>query len=364
MLLLFAGITAKAEEAMLQVSAYAAVLYDPITETVLFEKNSRETLPMASTTKIMTALLAFESEQVDLPVTVTEKMTAVEGSSMGLKPGDVLTLHDLARGMMMASGNDGANAAALFLGKTAEGFAEMMNARAEKIGMTQTRFVTPSGLDAEGHGSTAYDMALLAAEAMRCPAFSETVGQFSLLVNFIAPEKRVRYDNHNRLLHMYEGCSGIKTGFTKKAGRCLVSSAVRNGVELICVTLNAPDDWNDHIKLFDYGFSCFSALKAEPFTGVVPAAGGMHERVPCVSDAWPVMQLPNGAAAEVKIFLPKFVYAPIAAGETLGTAVLTVNGKRVASVPIRAQKEIRYKRKETKSVRHRLKSRFERWFLN
>ena len=256
---MFSGISVRAETVVPQVSAHAAVLYDPVTGTVLFEKNSREILPMASTTKIMTALLAFESDLVDAPVTVTEEMTAVEGSSMGLKPGDVLPLRELARGMMMASGNDGANAVALFLGETAEGFAEMMNARAAEIGMKQTCFVTPSGLDAEGHGSTAYDMALLAAEAMRCPAFSETVGQYSLLVDFLEPEKRVRYDNHNRLLHMYEGCSGIKTGFTKKAGRCLVSSAERDGVALICVTLNAPDDWNDHTVLYDYGFSCFSA---------------------------------------------------------------------------------------------------------
>ena len=149
------------------VSAYAAVLCEPVSGTVLFEKNSREVLPVASTTKIMTAMLAFESEHRGDPVTITPEMISVEGSSMGLRAGEVLALGDIARGMMMASGNDGANAIALYLSDSTEAFSEKMNARAAELHMMQTRFVTPSGLDAEGHGSTAYDMALLAAEAMQ-----------------------------------------------------------------------------------------------------------------------------------------------------------------------------------------------------
>ena len=237
------------------VSAYAAVLYEPVSGTVLFEKNSREVLPVASTTKIMTALLAFESEHRGDPVTITPEMISVEGSSMGLRAGEVLALGDIARGMMMASGNDGANAIALYLSDSAEAFSEKMNARAAELHMMQTHFVTPSGLDAEGHGSTAYDMALLAAEAMQNEEFAAAVGQTTLSVPFISPEKTVRYENHNRLLKLYPDCTGIKTGFTKKAGRCLVSSAERDGARLICVTLNAPDDWNDHMNLYDYGFA-------------------------------------------------------------------------------------------------------------
>ena len=144
---------------------------------------------------------------------------------MGLRAGEVLALGDIARGMMMASGNDGANAIALYLSDSAEAFSEKMNARAAELHMMQTHFVTPSGLDAEGHGSTAYDMALLAAEAMQNEEFAAAVGQTTLSVPFISPEKTVRYENHNRLLKLYPDCTGIKTGFTKKAGRCLVSSA-------------------------------------------------------------------------------------------------------------------------------------------
>lgn len=173
------------------VSAYAAVLYEPVSGTVLFEKNSREVLPVASTTKIMTALLAFESEHRGDPVTITPEMISVEGSSMGLRAGEVLALGDIARGMMMASGNDGANAIALYLSDSTEAFSEKMNARAAELHMMQTHFVTPSGLDAEGHGSTAYDMALLAAEAMQNEEFAAAVGQTTLSVPFISPEKTV-----------------------------------------------------------------------------------------------------------------------------------------------------------------------------
>lgn len=339
-LFLLMGLSVSAEEVP-EISAYAAILYDPLTGTVLYERNSREVLPMASTTKIMTALLAFESGCANESVKVSEEMVAVEGSSMGLMTGDVLTLGSIAEGMMMASGNDGANAIALYLGGTAEGFAELMNARAAEIGMTQTNFVTASGLDAEGHGSTAYDMALLAAEAMECPEFADTVGQFSLMVDFIEPEKTVRYDNHNRLLNMYEDCTGIKTGFTKKAGRCLVSSAERDGAELICVTLNAPDDWNDHIALFEYGFAQFfeQALMTKPCT--VPVVGGEGANVVCLPDSEPTLMLPKGTAVTVRVELPRFVYAPIKAGESIGTAVYTANSTEIARVPLSAENEIR-----------------------
>ena len=230
----------------------------------------------------MTALLAFESEHRGDPVTITPEMISVEGSSMGLRAGEVLALGDIARGMMMASGNDGANAIALYLSDSAEAFSEKMNARAAELHMMQTHFVTPSGLDAEGHGSTAYDMALLAAEAMQNEEFAAAVGQTTLSVPFISPEKTVRYENHNRLLKLYPDCTGIKTGFTKKAGRCLVSSAERDGARLICVTLNAPDDWNDHMNLYDYGFA---QLAERTYTAdfqpvSLPAVGGEKE---CIS---------------------------------------------------------------------------------
>lgn len=338
---LLVALPASAAEAP-SVSAQAAVLYDPLSGAVLYEKNGSEVLPMASTTKIMTALLAFESGQAGAVVEVTPEMVAVEGSSMGLAAGDRLTLGSIARGMMMASGNDGANAIALFLGGSAEGFASLMNARAAEIGMENTRFVTPSGLDAEGHGTTAYDMALLGAEAMRCADFAETVGAVSQTVEFLSSEKTVRYDNHNRLLQLYSDCTGIKTGFTKKAGRCLVSSAERGGAQLICVTLNAPDDWNDHIALFEYGFSQLEtrAITPDGTLYAVPVVGGAASSVVCRAEGKASATLYRDAALTASVSLPRFVYAPLEAGAQVGCITYSVNGSVVAELPIVAAADV------------------------
>lgn len=348
-------VSAETAEAV-SVSAYAAVLYEPVSGTVLFEKNSREVLPVASTTKIMTALLAFESERVDDPVTVTPEMVNVEGSSMGLRAGEVLTLGDIARGMMMASGNDGANAIALYLSGSAEVFSEKMNARAAELDMTQTYFVTPSGLDAEGHGSTAYDMALLAAEAMQNEDFAETVGQTALSVPFISPEKTVRYENHNRLLKLYPDCTGIKTGFTKKAGRCLVSSAERDGARLICVTLNAPDDWNDHINLYDYGFAQLAertyTADAQPVS--LSVVGGEKESVSLTFGMQESAVLPKDVTVTAEYILPRFVYAPAEKGEMLGCVRYSVNGKILKEIPLIASEDCALQKDE--------RTWFQKWF--
>lgn len=348
-------VSAETAEAV-SVSAYAAVLYEPVSGTVLFEKNSREVLPVASTTKIMTALLAFESERVDDPVTVTPEMVNVEGSSMGLRAGEVLTLGDIARGMMMASGNDGANAIALYLSGSAEVFSEKMNARAAELDMTQTYFVTPSGLDAEGHGSTAYDMTLLAAEAMQNEDFAETVGQTALSVPFISPEKTVRYENHNRLLKLYPDCTGIKTGFTKKAGRCLVSSAERDGARLICVTLNAPDDWNDHINLYDYGFAQLAertyTADAQPVS--LSVVGGEKESVSLTFGMQESAVLPKDVTVTAEYILPRFVYAPAEKGEMLGCVRYSVNGKILKEIPLIASEDCALQKDE--------RTWFQKWF--
>lgn len=338
------GSTVNAGE--VEISAHAAILYDPLTETILYERRSDEAMPMASTTKIMTALLAFESGRAEEPVEISQEMVNVEGSSMGLMPGDVLTLGSIAEGMLLASGNDGANAVALFLGGSTEGFAQMMNARAAEIGMTDTCFVTASGLDAEGHASTAYDMALLATEAMQCQEFRDTVGSFSAMVHFIEPEKTVRYDNHNRLLTMYDGCCGIKTGFTKKAGRCLVSAAKRDDAELICVTLNASDDWNDHMKLFEYGFERFESgtLSCERYS--VPVVGGMMDEVLCGSDAVSERYLLKNAEVAVRAELPRFIYAPVEKGEKIGKVIYSVHGRDIAEAELYAENDIGIVKKE------------------
>ncbi|WP_101697793.1 D-alanyl-D-alanine carboxypeptidase family protein [Clostridium minihomine] len=332
----------KAPDGTPVVSAHSAVLIDAYSGKVLFAKQESERLPMASTTKIMTALLALETAAVKDPVvTVTDEMVRVEGSSMGLMPGNKIKLSDLASGMMMVSGNDAANTTAIAVAGNAPEFAKLMNARAKEIGMKNTNFVTPSGLDAEGHYSTAYDMALLGAEALSNNQFAGIVSQKQISVKFINPDQTIRYGNHNRLLSLYPDSIGIKTGFTKKAGRCLVSAAERNGVKLVAVTLNAPNDWDDHEKLYDYGFSLLSPFTPDTslFDLKVPVVGGMVDSMSVVPGAVEQISLTKEEAEQVKLTveLPRFVYAPVRAGEMVGTARYRLGNETVLEIPLLAQ---------------------------
>lgn len=330
-----------------EVSAQSAVVLTADTGTVLFEKDGHTPRPVASTTKIMTALLALEAaqEQGDPLVDITQEMVAVEGSSMGLQAGDSISLTGLAAGMLLASGNDAANAAALYLEGSLESFAARMNQRAAALGMEDTHFVTPSGLDGEdaqglGHLSTAYDMALLARAALEDQAFRQLCSSPSLAVEFAEPVKRVTYTNHNKLLTQYQGCVGVKTGFTKEAGRCLVSAAERDGALLIAVTLNAPNDWQDHTALLDYGFS-----QVEPYQ---LAGGDVRLTVPVVGSPVEVMSLrgsnggevtlPLGQGAQVErvVHAPKFLYAPVEAGEQVGEICWYLEGQLLGSAPLTA----------------------------
>lgn len=330
-----------------EVSAQSAVVLTADTGTVLFEKDGHTPRPVASTTKIMTALLALEAaqERGDPLVDITQEMVAVEGSSMGLQAGDSISLTGLAAGMLLASGNDAANAAALYLEGSLESFAARMNQRAAALGMEDTHFVTPSGLDGEdaqglGHLSTAYDMALLARAALEDQAFRQLCSSPSLAVEFAEPVKRVTYTNHNKLLAQYQGCVGVKTGFTKEAGRCLVSAAERDGALLIAVTLNAPNDWQDHAALLDYGFS-----QVEPYQ---LAGGDVRLTVPVVGSPVEVMSLrgsnggevtlPLGQGAQVErvVHAPKFLYAPVEAGEQVGEICWYLEGQLLGSAPLTA----------------------------
>ena len=336
-----------AQEAGPEVSAQSAVVLTADTGTVLFEKDGHTPRPVASTTKIMTALLALEAaqEQGDPLVDITQEMVAVEGSSMGLQAGDSISLTGLAAGMLLASGNDAANAAALYLDASLESFAARMNQRAAVLGMEDTHFVTPSGLDGEdaqglAHLSTAYDMALLARAALEDQAFRQLCSSPSLAVEFAEPVKRVTYTNHNKLLAQYQGCVGVKTGFTKEAGRCLVSAAERDGALLIAVTLNAPNDWEDHAALLDYGFS-----QVEPYQLAggdvrltVPVVGSPVEAVSLRGSNGGEVTLPLGQGAQVErvVRVPKFLYAPVEAGEQVGEICWYLEGQLLGSAPLTA----------------------------
>jgi len=317
-------------------SAKAAILIDAQTGTVIAEKNEKQRLPMASTTKIMSALLLLESGDLDTPFSVDNEAIMVEGSSMGLCEDDIVTKRALCYGMLLPSGNDAANQTAVTLAGSTEKFAEMMNQRAEKIGLEDTNFVTPSGLHNENHYSTAYDMAMLTREALRNEDFREICGTKRAKLKFGNPPYERWLVNTNKLLTMYDYCIGVKTGFTDEAGRCLVSAAEKNGVTLICVTLNASDDWNDHKKMYDYGFSVTESrdVSFDCSELRIKTAGGTVGELSVELEKIPSYTVVNGAEPEItsEILIPDFVYAPVEKGKAVGKVTFYADGKPICTV--------------------------------
>lgn len=316
----------------LNISAQSAVLICAESGEILFERNADKQLSMASTTKIMTSLLALEAGTPNREIVVTEEMVSVEGTSMGLVAGDSVSLIELVYGMLLQSGNDAANTVAYVIGGSPEGFADMMNARADKIGMKNTNFVTASGLDDDEHYSTAHDMALLAAECLKNPGFAAICSQKTAKLTYGNPPYARTLTNHNRLLWSYPDSIGVKTGFTKKSGRCLVSAARRGGITLVAVTLNAPDDWADHKELLDYGFSvCKSSLlTCDLSQTAMPVSGGKKDSV-----ALRLAYRSEGLEGSKCVLLIKpFEYAPVNEGETVGKAVFVYGDRVVAEIPV------------------------------
>ena len=305
------------------ISAKASIIIEAQSGKVIAGKNEYEKLPMASTTKIMTTLLLIESGGLDEEFKVDNNAIMVEGSSMGLCQDDIVTKRALCYGMMLPSGNDAANETAVLLGGSAEKFADMMNEKAEQLGLEDTHFVTPSGLHDDKHYSTAYDMAKLTGEALKNETFREICGTNSIKLKFGNPPYERWLVNTNKLLTLYDGCIGVKTGFTDEAGRCLISAAEKDGVTLICVTLNAPNDWNDHIKMYDYGFSVTESRSADfDFSDLyVDVAGGDTDRIKVAPAKVPKYTIVNGEIPEMsyKVNLDKFIYAPVSKGRKAGT---------------------------------------------
>lgn len=248
-----------AEAAPFSLSAQAYTLLDAQSRSVLLAKNERRRLPMASTTKIMTALVALEAMPLDTVIAVPKDAVGIEGSSVYLCEGDRYTLLELLYALLLQSANDAAAAIALSVGGSLPHFAELMNQKANEIGAIDTHFVTPHGLDDPMHYTTAEDLALIAAEALSDPTFAKIVATRRHTFQTVEGEKARVLLNHNKLLVFYEGTVGVKTGFTKKSGRCLVSAARRDGLLLVAVTLNAPSDWSDHTLLLDHGFKNYES---------------------------------------------------------------------------------------------------------
>lgn len=322
-------------------SAKAAILINADTGEVIYEQNSKEKLPMASTTKIMTALLLCEKGEMEKQITVTDEMVRVEGSSMGLLAGDKVSFKALLYGMLLASGNDAANVTAYALGGTVNGFVKMMNEKAESLGLNNTHFETPSGLDGDEHYTTAENLANLARVCMQNPIFKEAASSKSATLEYGNPPYRRTLTNHNKLLKTFDGAIGVKTGFTKKAGRCLVSAAERDGKRVIAVTLKDPNDWADHTALLNYGLEQIKTTKISPSQKeyTLDVIASREGSITVSIEDYKVTSL-DDEGFSYEINLPNFVYAPIKKGEKLGSTEYFKNGVKIAQKDIVANKNI------------------------
>lgn len=352
----------------LDISAKSAILICADSGSIIFSKNESEPLPMASTTKIMTAILALENMEAfgNKEIEITDEMVRVEGTSMGLKVGDIVNLEALVQGMMSVSGNDAANAAAIAVSGSSDAFVDKMNEKAQLIGMKDTIFCTPSGLDKDEHHSTAYDMAVLGAYAMENENFSKIVSQKSMKIHFINPNKYVTMKNHNKLLRLYDGCMGIKTGFTKAAGRCLVSCAQKNGAKLICVTLNAPNDWDDHTRLFNYGFDnvVVKTFNDSDYSVDIPVKSKEIEHIKgkCNSVFEVCVKKEDEEKIRRRVEIPSACNLPIEGGQILGNVVYCLGDKIVGKNPITSVDSIHERNPEKKNLFDRIKNFFGKIF--
>lgn len=314
---------------------------------VIAEQNSHDQRAVASTTKIMTALLAIESGRLDEVVTVTEDDVKVEGSSLSLREGDRLTLSDLVRGMMTVSGNDAAHTIARFLAGDDEGFAQKMNDKAAALSMTATHFANPHGLPNDDHYSTAADMAKLAVAAMKEPLFVDIVSTYRNEITYLASTLGYTtrtLKNTNQLLNTVEGCVGVKTGYTVKAGHCLVSAVRREGAGVICVVLGGPDYWNDSRVLLEYGMTkvCYADILTETAEYQLNVVGGEADSVRVQNARYLAGSMTETDYNKLKITvtLPRFVYAPVKAGDRVGDIVVTVDGEPYETVPLVAMESV------------------------
>lgn len=320
--LLSQGMTALAAPAP---SAGACIVMHADTGEVLYEYNADVPMLIASTTKIMTAAVVLENCELTDSVAVSKSCTLVEGSSAYLKAGESYTVEQLLYAMLLASGNDAALALAEHTAGDCESFVRLMNAMAERLGMVNSSFRNPHGLDEDGHCSTARDLAVLTAYCMENADFARIVST----VTYTLGENT--YTNHNRLLVMRGDVIGVKTGYTAAAGRSLVSCAERDGTRYICVTLSDPDDWNDHCALYDWAFAAarYSAVVTPEQSFELPVISGETDAV-SVSPERELRALVRGAEdVRIAVELPAFVFAPVEAGETVGRIRVLSDGELV-----------------------------------
>lgn len=341
-----------------EINAKAAIVTDMATGRVLFEKDAYSPVPMASTTKIMTAIIAIEAGKLDEEVTVSKNAAKTLGSVINLQPGEKLTLEQLLYGLMLNSGNDAAVAIAEHIGGTVEQFLEMMNEKARILGARNTNFKSPHGLDLDGHYSTPFDLALITRYAMEHPTFSRIVSAKQITI----PGRNLY--NTNEMLEIYPGADGVKTGYTGKAGRCLVTSAIKKGTRLVSVVLNSPSRYaraQSSVKILDYCFSSYSyytLLEPGEIIGYIPVEKGKTDFTPIgtVDKIVYPLTVEEFGRIEKKIWLNSKMNAPVFAGMDAGYIHFLLDDKVIAESKLKTWHEV-----ERKDFRYYLDRIIEYW---
>lgn len=327
----------------LDITAKGAVLINADTKEILYGLNENSRLPMASTTKIMTAIVVIEKCNLDDKVLISAEMTGAEGSSIYLKAGEILSFRELLYGLMLSSANDAAEAIAISVAGSVDSFAQLMNNKAKDLGLMNTHFTNPHGLDNEEHYTTAFELATITAYCLNNRTFSEIVSSKTYTI----PETELSSErvlvNHNKLLNLYDGCKGVKTGFTKRCGRCLVTAADAKETTLISVTLGCYDDWNAHTALLDYGFSLYKEITLAEIGSLrfsMPVLCGNESKI-TVSNKDALKRYMRSGASNIKCIIEstagRYICAPIVTDEHLADAVFYEADKEIARIPLYAE---------------------------
>ncbi|MDR2514553.1 MAG: D-alanyl-D-alanine carboxypeptidase [Christensenellaceae bacterium] len=320
-----------------RVAAKAAALIEPYSGRILYLQNGDERLPMASTTKIMTALSVLLHGSPEDRVVIDKAVVGVEGSSIYLEAGEEMSVEDLLYGLLLRSGNDAAEALALYAGKGERAsFIGTMNEDARALGLENSQFQNPHGLPAAGHYTSAADLAKISAAAFNQPLFRQIVASERHTIPWSTHNFDRAMRNKNKMLGLYEGANGVKTGYTKEAGRCLVSAAERDGMQLIAVVLGCPNWWEESAKLLDYGFAGFEMveiLKGEEPLGTIRVQGSV-ESIPVLPAEGLSIPLGLDEGAQIALNLDEGLRAPIAKGQALGYARVMAGGEEICRVKL------------------------------
>ena len=344
----------------MELNSRIALIYDRASGRILYEKNGNKQTPMASTTKIMTAIVVLENANLKDTVTITSKAAGTGGSRLGLKKNDKITVNDLLYGLMLRSGNDAAVALAIHIGGSIEGFAQMMNDKAKEMGLTNSHFVVPHGLDNEGHYTTAYELAKMADYALNVAKFKEIVSCQTATIYINGYAKVI--NNTNQLLGSVSGVYGVKTGFTNGAGRCLVSSCKRDDLDIITVIIGADTTkmrTADTIKLIQYAYENFEIINIKEIVdrkleqwldvnqGRIYVNKGIKNNVELLLDEldFETMAVKKTDVDKVEIEVNSIFYleAPVSKNQVIGNAKVTLNGEVIDILQMCAKEEIRKK---------------------